>query len=246
MRAVTLYRLSGLAVLIGMTIDGIASVLYSRAGGVALYLDPLVPADDLAKLLGSLIFLIGLPGLYAFQAARAGRLGLAGFVLSFFGLAMLEVSTEALFAFAGPALAAHHQTRFLLAGGLDENVGSGFTIYFGLAYVVVVAGFISFGIATFQARVYPRWTGPVIAIGSAAAIVMAPLAFVPTGPFRLDRIGVLAASFAFAWCGWHLLRHPAAASAEPGGKTAGGTACAEGLAGSASATGGHDARLLRP
>ena len=148
MRAVTLYRLSGLAVLIGMTIDGIASVLYSRAGGVALYLDPLVPADDLAKLLGSLIFLIGLPGLYAFQAARAGRLGLAGFVLSFFGLAMLEVSTEAL--------------------------------------------------------------------------------------------------FAFAWCGWHLLRHPAAASAEPGDKTASSTACAEGLAGSASATGGHDARLPRP
>jgi hypothetical protein len=47
--AVMLYRLSGLAVLIGMTIMGIASVLYSRAGGVALYLDPLVPADDLAS-----------------------------------------------------------------------------------------------------------------------------------------------------------------------------------------------------
>jgi hypothetical protein len=50
-----------------------------------------------------------------------------------------------------------------------------------------------------------------MAIGSTAAIVMAPLAFVPTGPFRLDRIGVLAASLAFAWCGWYLLRHPAAA-----------------------------------
>ena len=211
MRAVTLYRLSGLAVLIGMTIDGIASVLYSRAGGVALYRDPLVPADDLAKLFGSLIFLIGLPGLYAFQAGRAGRLGLAGFVLSFFGLAILEVSTEALFAFAGPVLAAHHQTRFLLAGGLEANLGGGFTVYFGLSYVVVVAGFISFGIATFRARVYPRWSGPVMAIGSAAAIVMAPLAVVPTGPFRLDRIAVLAASSAFAWSGWHLLRHPAAA-----------------------------------
>lgn len=111
---------------------------------------------------------------------------------------------------------------------------------------MVVAGFISFGIATFQARVYPRWTGPVMAIGSAAAIVMAPLAFVPTGPFRLDRIGVLAASFAFAWCGWHLLRHPAAASSDPGDKTASSTACTEGLAGSASATRGHDARLPRP
>jgi hypothetical protein len=88
-------------------------------------------------------------------------------------------------------------------------------VYFGLSYVAVVAGFISFGISTFWAWVYPRWTGPVIAIGSVAAIVMAPLAFVPTGPFRLVRIGVLAASSAFAWCGWHLLRHPAAASSGP-------------------------------
>lgn len=131
LRAVTLYRLSGLAAMIGMTIDGIASVLYSRAGGVALYLGPLVPLDDLAKLFGSLIFLIGLPGLYAFQAARAGKLGLVGFVLSFFGVAILEVSTEALSAFAGPVPAAHHQTRFLLLGGLDQNLGGGFTAYFG-------------------------------------------------------------------------------------------------------------------
>lgn len=212
MRAVTLYRLSGLAVLVGMTVEGVAAVLYSRADGVALHLDPLVAADDLAKLFGSLVFLIGLPGLYAFQAARAGRLGFVGLVLSFFGLAMLEVSTEALFAFAGPVLAAHEQTRFLLAGGLEENLGGGFTVYFSLSYLLVVAGFISFGIATFKARVYPRWTGPVIAIGTAAAIVMAPLASIPTGSFRLDRIGVLAVSFAFAWCGWHLMRHQTAAS----------------------------------
>jgi hypothetical protein len=45
MRTVTLYRLSGLAVMIGMTIDGLASFLNSRAGGVALYLDPLVPIN---------------------------------------------------------------------------------------------------------------------------------------------------------------------------------------------------------
>ena len=125
MRTVTLYRLSGLAVMIGMTIDGFASFLYSRAGGVALYLDPLVPINDLAKLFGSLIFLIGLPGLYAFQAPRAGRLGLAGFVLSFFGLAILEVSTEAMVAFVGPLLAAHDETRFLLQRGLEQNLGGG-------------------------------------------------------------------------------------------------------------------------
>ena len=189
MRTVTLYRLSGLAVMIGMTISGIASVLYSRAGGLALYLGPLVALDDLAKLFGSLIFLIGLPGLYAFQAARAGKPGLVGFVLSFFGLGILEVSTEALFAFAGPVLAAHHQTRFLLLGGLDQNLGGGFTAYLDLSYVVIVSGFVTFGIATFRAGIYPRWAGPVIAIGAVAAIVMSPLVSVPSGPFRLDRIG---------------------------------------------------------
>ncbi|MBO0685131.1 MAG: hypothetical protein J2P45_18420 [Candidatus Dormibacteraeota bacterium] len=211
MRAVTLYRLSGLAVLVGMTVDGIASILYSRAGGVALYLDPLVPLDDLAKLFGSLVFLIGLPGLYAFQAARAGRLGLAGFALAFLGLGMLEVGTEALFAFTGPALAAHPQTHFLLLGGLEGNLGGGFTAYFDLSYAVVLAGFICFGIATYRARVYPRWAGPPIAIGSVAAVVMSPLVSVPSGPFRLDRVGVLAAALAFAWCGYHLLRHATAA-----------------------------------
>jgi hypothetical protein len=163
MRAVTLYRLSGLAVLIGMSIMGVASVLYSRAEGVALYRDPLVPLDDLAKLFGSLIFLAGLPGLYAFQASRAGKLGLAGFVLSFIGLAMLEVSTEALFAFSGPVLAAHDQTQFLLVGGLDQHLGGGFTAYFGLSYLIVLAGFLSYGIATLRAGVYPRWAGAMIA-----------------------------------------------------------------------------------
>lgn len=209
MRKATLYRLSGLAVMIGMVTDGIASVLYPRADDVSLYSGSFGPADDLAKLFGSLIFLIGFPGLYAFQAGRAGKTGLVGFVLSFFGLAILEVSTEALFAFTGPALAAHQPTRFLLQGGLDQNLGSGFTDYFTLSYVVILAGFMSYGIATSRAGVYPRWAGAVIAIGAAAAIILAPLTVVPSGPFRVDRIGVLAAALAFAWCGLDLMRRAA-------------------------------------
>jgi hypothetical protein len=215
MRAVTLYRLSGLAVMIGMTIIGIASVLYPRSTSAALYDSPLAPADDLAKLAGSIIFLAGFPGLYAFEAGQAGRLGLAGFGLSFVGLAVLEVSTEALFAFVGPALAAHRQTRFLLQGGLDTHLGSGFTLYFDLSYVVIVAGFLAFGVAASRAGVYPRWAGSTIWLGAIAAIVLSPLVTVPSGPFRLDRLGVLAAAFGFAWCGWHLTRHAGDRSEDP-------------------------------
>ena len=51
---------------------------------------------------------------------------------------------------------------------------------------------------------------------------MAPLVSVPSGPFRLDRVGVLAAAFAFARCGWYLLRHATALSPGPGQRPGGG------------------------
>jgi hypothetical protein len=201
-----LYRLSGLAVIVGMAVMGLSSVFYSRQTGVELYSDPLVPIEDLAKLFGTLIFLLGLPGLYAYQAARAGRLGLVGFTLTFVGLAILEISTEAMLAFAGPMLARHSETQFLLTPELERSLGGGFLTYFALSYVVLLAGFVCFGIATRRAGVYPQWTGVVIIAGAVAAIVMAPLASVESGPLRLDRLGVLAVALAFARCGWRLVR----------------------------------------
>jgi hypothetical protein len=207
---VTLFHLSGVAVMIGMTVFGIGSFLTGRETGLAAYINPFVRPDDLAKLFGSLIFLIGLPGLYAFQAVRAGWLGLAGFLLTFFGIAVLEVSTEVTFAFVGPMLAAHQETQFLLQGGLEPNLGNGFLAYFMPSLLATLLGFIGFGIATFRARVYPRWAAVLIAIGEVATIIMGPLKSVPSGPFRLDRIGIVATALGFAWCGWRLLRQAAA------------------------------------
>ena len=128
--------------------------------------------------------------------------------LTFFGLAILEVSTEVIFAFVAPVLAAHAETRFLLR---DQNgLGQGFAIYFFPSIIGTLLGFVSFGIATFRARVYPRWTGVLIAIGEVVTIVMDPLKSVPSGPFRLDRLGILATALGFAWCGWRLLRQATA------------------------------------
>jgi hypothetical protein len=52
----------------------------------------------------------------------------------------------------------------------------------------------------------------LIAVGEILTIVMDPLKSVPSGPFRLDRLGILATALAFAWCGWCLLRQSTAPS----------------------------------
>jgi hypothetical protein len=96
-----------------------------------------------------------------------------------------------MFAFVRPVLAGHEQTQFLLRDSLEQNLGRGFLVYFLPSIPVTLVGFLSLGIATFRARVYPRWAGPLIGIGLVAGIVMAPLVSVPSGPFRLDRLGVL-------------------------------------------------------
>jgi hypothetical protein len=96
-RTVTLYRLSGLAVMIGMTIDG---------------------------------------------------------------LAVLEVGTEAMFAFVGPVLAAHDETHFLLQGGLEQNLGGGFLAYFALSYLVILPASSASGLppsGRVSTRVGPGW-----------------------------------------------------------------------------------------
>jgi hypothetical protein len=45
-----------------------------------------------------------------------------------------------MFAFAGPVLAANDETRFLLQGGLEQNLGGGFLAYFTLSYLVRLEG----------------------------------------------------------------------------------------------------------
>ncbi len=62
---------------------------------------------------------------------------------------------------------------------------TGFLAYFTLSYLVILAGFVSFGIATFRAHVYPRWAGIVMAIGSVAAVAMAHWRPYPRDPSAL-------------------------------------------------------------
>ena len=100
-------------------------------------------------LLGAILVLGGLVGLYARQSEEAGSLGLVGFLVTFLGMALVVgASWES--TFTEPALA--QLAPELLAQDPPGWVDFGFT----LTYVLASLGWLLFGVATLRAGVYPR------------------------------------------------------------------------------------------
>src|SRR5260370_25705150 len=85
----TLYRSSGVALLVGalLAIIGnvLSSVLFPGMNDPNQYVSALWLPVMLLGFVGSFLLVVGLPGMVARQATRAGWLGLAGFVLTFIG-----------------------------------------------------------------------------------------------------------------------------------------------------------------
>ena len=120
----------------------------------------------LLYLLGAVLLLLGLVGLYASQSEAAGVLGLVGFLAAFLGTALL-VGVLWFELFITPSLAAR-------APGLAEaELGlAGFILVFLLG----VVGWLLFGVATLRARIYPRWAAVLLMVGGVVAFVPIPLA----------------------------------------------------------------------
>src|SRR5260370_24932289 len=84
----TMYRSSGVALLVGALLAIIGNVLSSvlfPGNDPHQYVSALWLPVMLLSFVGSLLLLIGLPAISARQATRAGWLGLIGFVLTFIG-----------------------------------------------------------------------------------------------------------------------------------------------------------------
>ena len=155
-------RASGLALVIGALLFAV-SFAYHPAGETAeSYLHPgWIPAH-LIELPSMVLILFGLIGAHARQMDRAGRLGLAGFVLAVTGTVLLNgVVTVA--ATALPILAAQAPAAVVPGGALySEATETVLTLSIG----TFVVGYVLFAIATFRAGVLPRWAAPPLAIGA--------------------------------------------------------------------------------
>ena len=149
--------------------------------------------------------MLGLAGLYARQVEKSGWLGLAGFLL-FSGFWAFSLALHFIEAFISPVVA-NAAPKFVegLLGMVTNtpgefNLGALPTVY-GLLIGVggYVLGGLLFGIATFRARVLPRWAGGLLAVGT---ILPPLLSTVVHHPF--DRLFAVPVGLAMAWLGYAL------------------------------------------
>lgn len=155
--------------------------------------------------------LLGLPGLYAAQSERAGRLGLVSFLMVFFGTLFFAVSNN--FGFIAPVLAAQAPAMLVAINTYPPSATLS-----GLLLVCFFPGFILFGIATLRARVLPRQTGILMAIGSPLFLVGGALGLLVFEAFWIVAfLGVLALGLGLAWAGYSLWSHKEELVLQPAG-----------------------------
>jgi hypothetical protein len=204
------------------------SGLAAMASGVLfVVMQPLHPADILASVttdrwafvhsLGvAMCFfgLLGVAGLYARQTERVGWLGLGGYLLLSLFYA-LTLAFQFIEAFVSPKLAAE-SPAFVegilgIANGSPTGMDLGAlpTVY-SLTGVMYLLGGLLLGIATFRARILPRWTGILLA----AAVPVAPIA-VALLPHALERYAAVPLGVALACLGYALWSECREHAAEP-------------------------------
>ena len=112
---------------------------------------------NMLKLFAFVLLLLGLVGLYARQSVEAGTLGLIGFLVAFLGTTLVagdwwyEGLVVPWLADVAPQVVEGGAAGSVLAGGI-----TGFSLF--------ALGWVLFGIASFRARVFPRWAAIVVIV----------------------------------------------------------------------------------
>ncbi len=122
-------------------------------------------------LLGTLLVLFGLFGLYARLSEAAGPLGLVGFLVAFLGTAFL-VGTYWDQAFVVVPI---------LADAAPELLDAGPPLGYILSFGIFALGWLLFGVAALRARVYPRWAALLLIVGAVLSFLPLPLSTAPFG-----------------------------------------------------------------
>jgi hypothetical protein len=209
MSAVRLIRFSGLITLSGGALKAVGALLHPVGEDLAAVNHPNWVPAHLIFWVSMTLILFGLVGLYARQREETGWLGLAGFVLSFIGTALVG-SLLYMVSTIVPSVAAETPALFEQAMTLPA---------FALAVVFLGygVGFILFGIATMRAGVLPRWSALLLIVGVALSMLEgSPIE--QTALHAILTVGRILFGLALAWMGyalWSEERETAGAELQP-------------------------------
>ena len=193
MSSTILYRLSGMSLLIGSLLVAVGVIPIFFIGD-----DPgssIAASIALLRVLGGMLIVLGLPGMYLRQAERVGLLGLVGFVLTLFYILILGVAGDTINAFVLPFLAS--AAPALLKGSLP----SGLETFFIVGQLLAFVGGVLLGIATLRAGVFSRWASLLLIVGAVLSFI---------GNFLLPiigTVGVVLFLVGLAWLGSEVLSY---------------------------------------
>ncbi len=214
MSSTTLYRASGLSLLLGALLGIIGNVvndLVFSGNDPHQYPNGLWLATSLLGFIGSVLLVLGLPGIGARQAEKAGWLGLVGFVLTIVG-GIMFTSFSAITFLVLPWLAVNAPK--LAAGNGPPPAVFAYVLVAGLLFAV---GGVLLGIATMRAGIFPRWAGLLIIIGAVLNLVDFPLNGIISGIVNAVAFAIFA--LGLAWIGYALISPTSAEATLPPGAT---------------------------
>lgn len=201
MSANTSYRLSGVALLLGAALSIAYLVMqgwFLGGSDITALLGPLDVVSNEIGVVGGILLALGLPGLYARQAERAGIIGLIGFILVWY----VNLIQSVLLPFANvtfvSAMNAHIIPQKVETLMTPPPVWGPF---FTLSMVGEVLGMLLLAIAILRARVFPRWIGWTLI----ATLVLGAASFAPFVPEAVSTLVGVVANVAIGGVGVALL-----------------------------------------
>jgi len=188
---------SGVALVVSTLLAWLV-VPYERLGQTEAYLTTSYSVSSGLRLLGMVLLMWALIGIYGSQSRAAGTFGLWTFVALFLftALAAGNVWAEV---FVYPTLA--QVAPDMLSGAGFETGAAYMSTGLSMSYPLFFLGLILFAAATFWARVYPRWIALLLIISVPVTMFLDPTA----GTFQ-ESIGPALWGFAFAAYGFYALR----------------------------------------
>lgn len=193
-----LYRVAGVALVVGGALGVLAGLLAPSGGSVKdVVASRLFYPAATGTVVAGVLTMVSWPALYARQHRESGWLGFGGFVLVMTGGLLLAVAVPTFQLLAVPWLASLPVSEARL-----EQGPAAFAIFFPVVGLVLTAGGVLFGLGSLRARVFSR----SFAVGfMGAAVLSLVLGFLSLpGPF--NSLGQVVISLALGWAGCELLR----------------------------------------